>query len=291
MELKLDLLQNSYDYFHISLMNYKIADEYGNHDEDICNQLDKQKWKIAFITMVQAVELLLKESLYRFHPKMVSQDIDKCEGSIVKTITIDQAIIRINSFLPNKIDKEKTEFIKSCAILRNEFIHFKVNTSSEELKKKYAMLFRIYEHIHELYIGSEIITLENNQKMIMMELNYFTDDMVIFKGQEMSKKNYDQLIIDIEENKKYHFYITVNGEKLKRFRYGYEVEELGQKYIDAHGIEVDDIKEYLYRSRTYCGACEAKKGEYHLELCDVEVCPNCYGQLSSCDCIVGLAIE
>lgn len=33
-----------------------------------------------------------------------------------------------------------------------------------------------------------------------------------------------------------------------------------------------------------CGDCGAKEGEYHLDGCDIERCPVCYGQLISCGC-------
>lgn len=76
MKIELDLLNNSYDYLNISLHNYKIANEFGNHDDERSNPLNKQRWKIAFVSLIQATELLLKQILFEIHPNLINQDID-----------------------------------------------------------------------------------------------------------------------------------------------------------------------------------------------------------------------
>lgn len=38
--------------------------------------------------------------------------------------------------------------------------------------------------------------------------------------------------------------------------------------------------------RKPCHDCGAEPGQYHLENCDTERCPKCYGQLLSCGCFV-----
>ena len=60
MEIKLDVLQNSRDYIRQSIELADIADEFGNHDKEKSNRDSKVKWKLSFICLVQAFELLTK---------------------------------------------------------------------------------------------------------------------------------------------------------------------------------------------------------------------------------------
>lgn len=36
-----------------------------------------------------------------------------------------------------------------------------------------------------------------------------------------------------------------------------------------------------------CGDCSAPLGGFHHPGCDCETCPNCHGQLISCECFIG----
>jgi hypothetical protein len=58
---------------------------------------------------------------------------------------------------------------------------------------------------------------------------------------------------------------TLNAQAVARIRYG-----------DEH----DDWK----ADQIPCHDCRVLKGEFHVPGCDVEECPNCTGQLISCDC-------
>lgn len=284
MKIELDLLNNSYDYFHTSLINYKIADEFGNHDDERSNPLNKQKWKTAFVMLVQAIELLLKQILFDIHPNLIRENIDAKSTDILKTVSIVQAINRINLFSDIKIVEDKIDFIIKCAQLRNEFIHFKVEFNSQQLKKKYAMLYHLYKNIHADFIQNEIVLIEERQKYFMQELDRFTEDMVIFRGGEYTHEQYLNLLKDIENNNKIDVYVDLEGNAFKRIKYGNEADSIGEAYLMKHNISDESPAEFFSRNLTYCGACEAKKGEYHLELCDCEICPKCFGQLLSCGC-------
>lgn len=123
MRFELDLLENSHDYINNSFDLYKIADEYGMHDEQKTAFENKVKWKLAFVTMVQAVELLLKETLFRVHPNLVYDDIDSERIVEKNTVSFLQATKRIANFTDYRMENDKKTFLIKCSQYRNEFIH------------------------------------------------------------------------------------------------------------------------------------------------------------------------
>jgi hypothetical protein len=132
--------------------------------------------------------------------------------------------------------------------------------------------------------------LEEKHHSILGVLENYTQDMKVYRGNEYKLEDYKKLVADIKENSQYHFYVTKDGEKFQRFAYGNEHKDLGMKYIEKHNL-LDYEPGDLRRKLKYCGACEAKQGEYHLEDCDMEVCPKCFNQLISCECIENLSSE
>lgn len=288
MNIELDLLQNSYDYLNIALENYIEASEYGMHDEQRSNYQKKIKWKIAFVSLVQAIELLLKEILYRIHNNLIYQDIDTLGTSTDKTVTIIQAIKRINSFSEKSISKEIENFILSCSKLRNEFIHFKVKIKSEQIMTKFSMLYCIFDELNKNFIMEDIKYYNEFFNSTCLELKIFKERFTVYRGREVEKKLVEEAKKRILENEKYHYYITKDNEKVKRVRFGDEKQVLGSRFFDTYGYDEKNIDK-LYPDYEYCDDCLAKQGEYHDELCDLEICPVCLKQLITCGCIKSLS--
>jgi hypothetical protein len=57
---------------------------------------------------------------------------------------------------------------------------------------------------------------------------------------------------------------------------------LGEQMLPRirYGEESND----WHAERVGCHDCIVIKGQFHVPGCDVEECPNCHGQLISCDC-------
>lgn len=296
VKLKLNLFENSHDYIISSLDLYKEADEHGTHDEQRSNFNKKVKWKLAFVTLVQAVELLLKEILRRINCNLIYENIDVEHLNESKTVSFNQAIIRINNMSDKNIPEKI--FLINCSKFRNQFIHYEMNTTSEEIKSKYCQLFHLYIEIHRDFLKEEISYSLTNNKRTVDEILDFNKNYEIFRGSEIRKEQLIVLKKEIEENESYQFLITKDGKKINRIRYGEE-----KKYFSKHNPDYQydketdtwlnqDPRDYSsYEEFQYCGDCLAKQGEYHLDNCDWEVCPVCGRQLISCDCIKEFSTE
>ncbi|MBI6875618.1 hypothetical protein [Clostridium aciditolerans] len=278
MKFELNLLENSYDYINSSFDLYEVANEYGVHDKEKSSFENKVKWKLAFVTMVQAFELLLKESLFRINENLVYDDIDCEKANQRKTVTFQQAINRINNFSNNVIGLENKEFLIKCSHIRNKFIHYKVDIQSEKIKSKYCTLYTIYKEIHNKLMDDDIKFYKDNGKLIEDRILEYNKDWVIFRGVEVRKNYVKGLTKDIEINSKYKYYITQNGEKIERVRYGDELSRMSEEFKKRYNIS-------SYTNYEICDDCGAKIGEFHLNNCDIEICPICFGQAITCECI------
>jgi hypothetical protein len=276
LEFNLNLLQNSYDYIHSSLDLHHIADEYGMHDEQRTQLENKVKWKLAFVTMVQAFELLLKESIFRIHPNLIYEDIDTENIYDKKTISFQQAINRINNFGNCLIDTESRLFLINCSKLRNEFIHYKVNIQSEHIKRKYCKLYSLYKELHKKLLHEDFQLYTSKYKIIEGNILEFNKNLVVFRGREVYKNEMEDLKKEINENSEHRFFITKDGKEVERIKLGDESNRIREKCTDSR-----NLSSYTYE---ICDDCLAKKGELHLEGCDMEICPVCLCQAISCDC-------
>jgi hypothetical protein len=279
LKFELNLLENSHDYIINSFDLFKIADEYGTHDEQRTKIENKVKWKLAYVTMVQAFELLLKEVLHRIHPNLIYENIDLEKVTDNKTVTFHQAINRVNNFKDNLIDTEKRLFLINCSKLRNEFIHYKVNIQSEQIKSKYCMLYSIYKELHNKLLGEDVNF--NKKRYLSTEGNILSFDeyMTVFRGREVQKDDLINFKKELSENSKYNYYITKNGEKVERIKYGDENKRVSEEYKKKNNVDFS-----FYNSFEICDDCYAKQGEFHNYNCDLEICPVCFDQIISCRC-------
>ncbi len=272
LEFKLNLLENSIDYFENSLELFEIADEGSIHEDTHSSIENKRKWKLAFITLIQSIELLLKEALFRENRNLIYDDLDSINIQRSKTINITTALNRILNLTNYKIDKDKYDFILKCVRIRNIFMHNIVEISSIDIKKKYCTLFLIYLELHKLFLHCEYDTNDKVKNSSILHIKWFiTNKITLFRGTEINSSEIEDIKKEIEENSEFHHYLTMDNLIVNRIPFGQENKIL----------ETDSE---LWK-RKYCDDCGAIQGEYHLYLCDLEICPVCKRQLISCNCI------
>lgn len=274
MNFELNLIENSYDYINETLFYYKNIGYDESHDEDRNSIEEKRKWKTTFILLVQATELLLKEALFKINPILIYENIDELPNSKNKTITYSKSIIRLSNLKPKLLTKNQVDLLNTCGNIRNDFIHFKVNANSIDIKRKYCKLFELYTKMHYKIFHQKYCN--EQYKYIIQNILQNAKDFEVFRGIEFTSKELKQFKEDIETYQYYSYILTSDNKAYMRIKYGDEEKFYNFKFNTNESYHSSDCK--------YCGDCGVKKGEFHLDACDWEVCPRCGHQLLSCDC-------
>lgn len=276
MEFKMNLRENMEDFLYNSLDYYIIADESGTHDPQRSNIENKKKWKIAFIFLVQAVELLIKEALYRVNPSLVYENIDSPSLEEGKTVSFSKSVRRLINFAGEIMSAEEIRFINNCSLIRNEFIHYEVKIESPEIKAKYCKLFMLFCKLYGTILKEKMNFDNPKYNLAVSNISLFAKHLTVFRGIEVKKEWLEDIKKDIElNNKRYIYYKNSEGKLIQRIKYGDE-----DNVLNANGIHYP----FSHSEFDYCADCTAKKGEYHLDGCDWEICPVCFQQKLSCGC-------
>lgn len=263
-------MENSLDFLQESLQQYLVADERYCHLEEHCVVNNKKKWKMAFVNLVQATELLMKHILSEIAWPLLEVNIDKpCTEE--KTITFSQCTVRMKKFSSIELSDEDISYLNNCAKLRNKFVHFVVDTSSEEIKPKYAELFVLYKKMFEESLKMTLYV-EGIKRAVIEDLFWFAYGFTIYRGIEIPKMSLQEFKDEITDAQNHPNFIDKRGVVVQRIKFGAE-----------DNISYSDNGPNIYKFN-YCDGCSAKQGEYHLYHCDLEQCPICGKQALSCDC-------
>ncbi len=248
MRLRMNLLENAYDFLNSSLFYFRYSND------------DFRKWKLAFINVVQAIELMAKEKLRQSNKFLIYENIDNPKNTISLAIALDRMI----NILELPLDKSDIETIKKAISLRNQMMHFEIDLSIHELKAKYSILFEFATSFHFRFLGGELHgNIEEDlweEEAILME--FFKHEFFVYNAEEVHR-NFPR---DFIESKYIEEYL-IKGEPFPRVRYGDEKYE-------------GDFR----HSRATCAECMVKLGEFHVPGCDWEQCPKCHGQSIGCGC-------
>lgn len=93
-------------------------------------------WKFAIFSLVQAIELSLKERLRREHPLLVYGDVDNPKLSV----SLEKALSRLARIDTVKLTANDVRNIQVAASIRNSIAHHAVDVSIEQLKVVFASL-------------------------------------------------------------------------------------------------------------------------------------------------------
>jgi hypothetical protein len=122
--IEFDLLPNALESLHHAI----------DHLAPLGDQPAANDFKRAILDVSHVVELLLKERLQREHPALIWRSVEKYPSLDAQTVSVDEAIARLDSICRVKISEEDRAAINASRRLRNSIQHFRVSVTEKETK-------------------------------------------------------------------------------------------------------------------------------------------------------------
>jgi hypothetical protein len=138
--LHLPLLENGVSFAEDALANAIVA------------ETEPLRWKFAILSLVQAIELSLKELLRRQHPFLVYKDVDRPKH----TVSIEQATSRLASIANLKLSTDESSALKTAVDVRNQIVHHQVDAEHSELKLVFARLLGFLNDFHRVHLDEPL---------------------------------------------------------------------------------------------------------------------------------------
>jgi hypothetical protein len=254
VHLALSLEQNAYAFLNQSLKHYRKTSR------------NVQEWPFALLHIVQCLELLLKRVLETINPILIYKDIDQPNPEKHHTVSLEQALIRLEN-LQVPIEEKERLIIRKAAVKRNLVVHYRIELNRFEWKKLYSQLFEFLHFFHHKHLKTDIHShiARDNWSVEAQLMSFFRENFAIYNGVEVPK-DYPKEIISSQRIVGFS-----DGQKdYRRIRYGDESGEM------AGGV--------LAWAGQPCPDCYVIVGQYHTGGCDLEECPRCHGQALGCPC-------
>lgn len=138
--MKTSLRQNSYEFLEEALQKSIIAESESLH------------WKYAMLNLVQSVELILKEKLYKDHPILIFKDIDKPKF----TVSLRDAIMRLQKISKLKFRENDIDIIHKALDIRNEIVHYEFEINPVECKLLMAKILGFLQYFNYTYMDTNL---------------------------------------------------------------------------------------------------------------------------------------
>jgi hypothetical protein len=138
--LKLTLQENARSFLEDALQNAIAAER------------RPDRWKFAVLSLVQAIELILKQVLFKVHPLFVYVDVDKA----TKTVGLDHAIKRLSIVTKLEISTDEREALRTAKQARDQIIHYEVDQNVEYLKLSFARLLGFLADFHTAHLDTPL---------------------------------------------------------------------------------------------------------------------------------------
>lgn len=246
--IRMSLLENAYDFLNESLRSAMEAED------------RPHSWKFAVLHEVQAIELLLKARLQTAHPVLIFENVDR-PG---KTVPLSLAVARTIGAARIQLTPRELRSIAKAQKWRNAIVHYEFEMGAYEVKSVYVQLFEFLTRFHDEHTDFGALHGKIDPALWAKEaelIEFFRREIVVYNGVEVVKTWPAEI-----------------------------VRAQSQVAIELYGKEFERVKRgedpwRVVESPYPCHDCAVLDGQYHVEGCDMEACPRCFGQLISCGCL------
>lgn len=242
------LRENAYDFLNESLRG-AVEAERRSH-----------AWKFAVLHVVQALELLLKARLQVEHWSLVYESVDRRD----RTVTLAQAVERIRGVARIQLTPREERAIRRAQKWRDPIVHFEWEMNEQHVKFVYGQLFEFLTRFHDEHTDFGALHSFIEPELWAKEaelMEFFRRETVLYNGVEVHRGWPSEIVRAQSETK-----IELHGRGYSRLR---------------RGVDWPSLGEYP------CHDCAIVDGQLHVPMCDMEICPRCFGQLISCGCLWG----
>ncbi len=92
----------------------------------------EKRYKRAILAIAQGIELLLKERLYRVHPSLIWESVDRFPDISARTVGLEGAVTRLNKIGGVSIDNDDLSLVRSLKKTRNAIEHYKWSIAQQQ---------------------------------------------------------------------------------------------------------------------------------------------------------------
>jgi hypothetical protein len=248
-EIRFSMLENALHSLERSLRHAGDAENY------------IREWKFGILLLIQAIELVFKELLFRSHPVLIYKDIDTRKN----TVSFMIALKRLQNICGVNLSDNDIRAIKTAVNWRNQLMHYEFSVNSLHAHSVYykliAFLMEFYEKIFDRPLRNDLSDDVWNQ---VLQIEAFIKDAMDRIKDRINDKNIESSLVWQCSNCGQDAFVVQDGENIC-YLCGYTddvicCEDCGDiDYIDMmHEIQQGNFKGLEF-TKLICDKCYDEK--------------------------------